>query len=572
MDCKAKFDLWKAQSSLPEEYALELAAMDEKAIAEAFTADLAFGTAGLRGIMGAGTNRMNIYTVAQTSRAIADEIVSRGASAMARGAVVCCDCRNNSLRFAAIAAGILAKAGVKVRLFDDMRPTPELSFAVREYGCEFGVNITASHNPKEYNGYKVYGANGAQINDAEADAISARRAEIDMFAQFESEAEFSSEALKALGVEIIGSETDEKFLSRVLSCTINADAAKLVPDMKIVYTPFHGTGRILVPEVLRRRGFKNIVCVEEQMVADGNFPTVASPNPEDIAGFELAIGYAKKVGSDLIIGTDPDADRIGLIVRRDDGEYVTITGNQLGVLLADYIFSAGRAAGTLPARPAVVTTIVSTMMARTVCEANGGVYGEAFTGFRFISEKMDELEAIGATAVLCFEESYGYLSGSHARDKDAVVAAMLVAELAAYHAAAGRNLAVALDGLMEKYGWYREKTMNIKMPGLDGLEKMARLMAGLREKAPESFGGTKVEAVCDYRPGIRKFACGCTEDLALKNSNVLAFELADGCKVIIRPSGTEPKVKVYVLAKADTKAEAEERLARYAAAAEGLAE
>ncbi|MBQ1224297.1 MAG: phospho-sugar mutase [Oscillospiraceae bacterium] len=557
---------------MPAEYALELANMDEKAIAEAFSADLAFGTAGLRGIMGAGTNRMNIFTVAQTSKAIADEILARGSEAVSRGAVVCCDCRNNSLRFAAIAAGIIAKCGISVKLFDDMRPTPELSFAVREYGCEFGVNITASHNPKEYNGYKVYGSNGAQINDAEADAISARRSKIDMFSLFESEDEFSPEALKALGVQLIGSETDEAFLSRVMSCAITENAAELVPDMKIVYTPFHGTGRLLVPEVLRRRGFKNIVCVEEQMIPDGNFPTVASPNPEDIAGFELAIGYAKKVGSDLIIGTDPDADRIGLIVRRADGEYVNITGNQLGVLLADYIFTAGAASGRLPEKPAVVTTIVSTMMAKTVCEANGGVYGEAFTGFRFISEKMDELEEIGATAVLCFEESYGYLSGSHARDKDAVVAAMLVAELAAYHAAAGRTLAEALDGLMEKYGWFREKTLNIKMPGLDGLEKMAALMAGLRSSAPKTFGGTDVCAVCDYRPGIRKYSDGREETLPLKNSNVLAFELADGCKVIIRPSGTEPKVKVYVLTKAETKAAAEDLLARYSSAAEKLAD
>ncbi|MBE6937696.1 MAG: phospho-sugar mutase [Ruminococcaceae bacterium] len=572
MDCKTKFALWSHRTDLPEEYAAELSAMTEKDIAEAFSADLAFGTAGLRGIMGAGTNRMNIYTVAQTSRAIADEINSRGPEAAARGAVVCCDCRNNSLRFAAIAAGVLAKNGVSVRLFDDMRPTPELSFAVREYGCEFGVNITASHNPKEYNGYKVYGANGAQINDAEADAISARRSAIDMFAQFASEDEFSPEALKALGVKIIGAETDEAFLARVMSCAITEDAAKSVPDMKIVYTPFHGTGRLLVPEVLRRRGFGNIVCVEEQMVPDGNFPTVASPNPEDIAGFELAIGYAKKVGSDLIIGTDPDADRIGLIVRREDGEYVNITGNQLGVLLADYIFAAGGANGRLPEKPAVVTTIVSTMMAKKVCEANGGIYGEAFTGFRFISEKMDELEAVGARAVLCFEESYGYLSGTHARDKDAVVAAMLVAELAAYHAARGRTLAQALDMLMEKYGWYREKTLNIKMPGLDGLEKMAALMAGLRESSPETFGGTAVKSVCDYRPGIRKFPCGKTEELPLKNSNVLAFELEDGCKVIIRPSGTEPKVKVYVLTVAGSKARAEELLARYSAAAEKLAD
>ncbi|MBR4940617.1 MAG: phospho-sugar mutase [Clostridia bacterium] len=571
MDCNSKYELWKAQSAMPLEYARELAEMDEKAVAEAFSADLAFGTAGLRGIMGAGTNRMNIFTVAQTSRAIADEINFRGPEAALRGAVVCCDCRNNSKRFAAIAAGILAKNGVRVRLFDDMRPTPELSFAVREYGCEFGVNITASHNPSEYNGYKVYGANGAQINDAEADAISARRSKIDLFGQFDSEDEFSEEALKALGVQFIGAETDEAFLARVISCAVTENAAEIVPDMKIVYTPFHGTGRLLVPEVLRRRGFKNIVCVEEQMIPDGNFPTVASPNPEDIAGFELAIGYAKKVGSDLIIGTDPDADRIGLIVRRADGEYVTITGNQLGVLLADYIFTAGAAAGTLPEKPAVITTIVSTMMAKTVCEANGGIFGEAFTGFRFISEKMDELEAIGSTAVLSFEESYGYLSGSHARDKDAVVAAMLVAELAAFHAAKGKTLAEALDGLMEKYGWYRERTLNIKMPGLDGLEKMAALMAGLREKAPESFGGTKVEAVCDYRPGIRKWACGKEESLSLKNSNVLAFELADGCKVIIRPSGTEPKVKVYVLTKAESKAAAEELLARYSAAAESLA-
>lgn len=570
MDCNSEYARWSSQKGMPEEYARELSGMTENEIKEAFSAELAFGTAGLRGIMGAGTYRMNIYTVAQTTRAIADEINARGEAACRRGAVVCCDCRNNSGRFAAIAAGVLAKNGVRVRLFDGMRPTPELSFAVREYGCEFGINITASHNPKEYNGYKVYGANGAQINDAEAAAISERRSKTDLFAQFESEDEFSRQSLLKAGVEFIGAETDEAFLSRVMSCAVTENAAGLAPDMKIVFTPFHGTGRVLVPEVLRRRGFTNVICVEEQMVPDGNFPTVASPNPEDIAGFELAIRYAKKAGSDLIIGTDPDADRIGLIVRRADGEYVNITGNQLGVLLTDYIFSAGRASGKLPEHPAVITTIVSTMMARTVCEANGGVFGEAFTGFRFISEKMDELEAKGCTAVLCFEESYGYLSGSHARDKDAVTAAMLVAELAAYHAARGKTLAGALEELMEKYGWYSERTMNIKMPGLDGLEKMAKLMARLRSDPPKEFGGEAVGAVCDYLPGTRRYADGREETLDLKKSNVLAFELADGCRVIIRPSGTEPKIKVYVLAKGGTKSEAEARLERCAKAAEKL--
>ncbi len=559
---------WLAFDGLDPETRAELTAMNEAEIRESFYAPLAFGTAGLRGIMGAGVNRMNRYTVGQTTQGLAD-VLNRTDGAAEKGVAISYDCRMHSESFAREAAAILAANGIRVFLFESMRPTPELSFAVRSLHCAAGINITASHNPKEYNGYKVYWSDGAQIGDEIASQVSEAMQQCDIFTGVRTT---DYQAAVADGsIQILGHETDEAFLSAALSCRLNPDVTQN-SDISIVYTPFHGTGYRLVPEVFRRIGLKNVHCVPEQMQPDGAFSTVKSPNPEEIEGFRLAIALAKETESDLIIGTDPDADRVGLIVRRHDGEYVPLTGNQVGILLADYIIRARRAAGSLPEKSMIVSTIVTSLMARRVCEANHVFYGESFTGFRFIAGRRAQLEAEGYTYLLGFEESYGYMVGSHCRDKDAVTASMLIAEMAADYAKQGLTLYGAMERLYETYGAYAERTMNLKFPGVDGLEAMQRLMSRLRSESLPEIGGTKVCAVRDYQSGIRKTADGQTESMKLAGSNVLYFELADGCVMIVRPSGTEPKIKIYILTKAGTRAEAAGLVERYAAAAEALAE
>jgi hypothetical protein len=464
----------------------------------------------------------------------------------------------------------MAANGIHVRIFDALRPTPELSFAVRYYGTTAGLNITASHNPKEYNGYKVYWSDGAQLPPQHAAAIADQMSRIDIFNDFVS-CDFD-EALSEGRIELIGAETDEAYLEKVLEQAINKEVVQKVADrLKIVYTPFHGAGYKLVPEALHRLGITRLYPVREQMVLDGNFSTVESPNPENPEGFYLAIDLAKQVGSDLIIGTDPDSDRIGVMVR--DGEsYTGITGNQLGVLLLDYVITARKAAGTLPANAGAVKSIVTTEMAKAVAEANGVHFEDTFTGFKFMAERIAEWEKAGSYEyIFAYEESYGYMMGDYVRDKDAVTASMMVAEMAAYYFDRGMNLKQAMESLYEKYGRYAEKTLNLVMPGLDGLAKMKNLMAQLRGEPPKAIAGTEVFRLRDYSDGsITVPELGVMGETPIKGSNVLYFELADGTSFIVRPSGTEPKIKVYILCKGADKAECDAKIKKYTEYAESL--
>ena len=569
---KDEYQLWLDSPALSEAEWAELNAIadDEKEIESRFFAPLEFGTAGLRGTMKLGLHQMNVHVIRHATQAFANVIKAEGAEAMTKGIAICFDCRNNSELFAREAACVMAANGIHVRIFDALRPTPELSFAVRYYGTTAGLNITASHNPKEYNGYKVYWSDGAQLPPQHAAAIADQMSRIDIFNDFVS-CDFD-EAVSDGRIELIGAETDEAYLEKVLEQAINKAVVKKVADsFKIVYTPFHGAGYKLVPEALHRLGITRLYPVKEQMVLDGNFSTVESPNPENPEGFYLAIDLAKQVGSDLIIGTDPDSDRIGVMVR--DGEsYTTITGNQLGVLLLDYVITARKAAGTLPANAGAVKSIVTTEMAKAVAEANGVHFEDTFTGFKFMAERISEWEKAGSYEyIFAYEESYGYMMGDYVRDKDAVTASMMVAEMAAYYFDKGMNLKQAMECLYEKYGRYAEHTLNLVMPGLDGLAKMKNLMAQLRSEPPKAIAGTEVFRLRDYSDGsITVPELGVMGETPIKGSNVLYFELADGTSFIVRPSGTEPKIKVYILCKGADKAECDAKIKKYTEYAESL--
>ena len=572
MSWRETYEEWLNSPVLSEEEWKELDAIrgDEKEIEDRFYAPLVFGTAGLRGVMGLGTNRMNIHIIRHATQAFAELIVAEGPEAMKRGICICFDCRNNSDVFAREAAAIMAANGVHVRIFESLRPTPELSFAIRQYGAQAGINVTASHNPKEYNGYKVYWSDGAQLPPQHAEQIADKMAHSDVF-RSPKRMEYEEAVSRGL-IETMGEETDELFLGNVMAQAVNRDiVAKVADDLHIVYTPFHGCGWRLVPEALKRLGIKHLYPVAEQMVLDGNFPTVKSPNPENPEGFYLGIDLAKKVNSDLIIGTDPDSDRVGVLARRN-GEYVPITGNQMGCLLLDYLIKARREAGTLPENAAAITTIVSTSMVRRICEVNNIHFDETFTGFKFIAEKLAEYKAAGSYEyILGFEESYGYMVGDYVRDKDAVTASMLIAEMAAYYFDRGMTLLDAMDELYEKYGFFREETLNLFMYGVDGLGEMRALMASLRENPPEEVGGVKVARVRDYQSGdIRIPGVGVVAKTAISGSNVLYFDLADGSALVVRPSGTEPKIKMYVLARDETAEGAMDKRARFAEYARGL--
>lgn len=563
---KEEYEHWLDSPALSEQEWAELDAIrdDEKEIENRFFAPLEFGTAGLRGTMKLGLHNMNIHIIRHATQAFANVIVAEGKDAMDKGIAIAHDCRLNGDEFAKEAACVMAANGIHVRFFESLRPTPELSFAVLHYGTTAGLNITASHNPKEYNGYKVYWSDGAQLPPQKAEAIAKQMEAIDIFTGFKS-CDFDA-AVSEGKIEILGEETDEAFLACVLGQAINKDAvAKVADDLRIVYTPFHGCGYKLVPEALKRLGIKHLYPVEQQMVIDGNFPTVESPNPENPEGFYLAAELAKKVNSDLIIGTDPDSDRIGTMVRNADGEYVTITGNQLGVLLLDYIIAARKATGTMPENAGVVASIVTTAMARAVSEANGVHYEDTFTGFKFMAERIAEWSAAGTYKyIFAFEESYGYMCGDYVRDKDAVTAAMLVAEMASFYHDKGMTLLDAINALYEKYGWFKEKTINLVMPGLDGLQKMAALMTSLRSEPPTEIAGEEVIRLRDYADGsIWVAGLGKVDRTPISGSNVLYFELADGCSFIIRPSGTEPKIKVYILSRGKDKASCEAAIERY---------
>ena len=573
MDYRKEYEKWLASPALTTEEHAELEAIkdDDKEIKERFYAPLEFGTAGLRGTMKMGLHQMNRFVINWATQGFADVINAEGAEAKERGVAICMDCRNHGYEFAKAAACVMAANGIKVRLFDELRPTPELSFAVREYHCIAGINVTASHNPKEYNGYKVYWEDGAQLPPHHADQIAKNLETIDIFTGPKT-MDFD-EAVKSGMITIFGEDCDKRFLEEVMKMVNDYESvAKVADTFKVVYTPFHGCGHKLVPEALRRLGVKHIICEPEQMKIDGNFPTVASPNPENPEGFYLAIDLAKKEGANFIIGTDPDSDRVGVMIQKPDGEFQVVTGNQMGVLLLDYLIGAMKRAGTLPANAAALKSLVTTEMARKVAESNGVACYDTFTGFKFMAEKMGQLEGSGEkTVIMSYEESYGYMIGHYVRDKDAVTASMLIAEMAAWYATQGKTLADALQELFEKYGWYGEKTLNLVMPGVDGVEKMAKLMADLRANPPKEIAGVKVVAYRDYKPGIETDALtGKETPMELKGSNVLRYHTEDGTAVIVRPSGTEPKVKVYVLTQGKDPAERDERVAKYAAWGESL--
>ncbi|MEG1396527.1 MAG: phospho-sugar mutase [Oscillospiraceae bacterium] len=566
MNYKETFQKWLTSSALDKAENAELAAIvgDEKEVESRFFAPLEFGTAGLRGTMAVGLNRMNIHVIRHATQAFASVILAEGGDAADRGIAICYDCRNHSAEFAREAACVMAANGIKVRIFDALRPTPELSFAVREYGCIAGINVTASHNPKEYNGYKVYWEDGAQLPPNHAAAIAKKMEELDIFADVKTM--HYDNAVKAGMITVLGGETDEKFMGHVLAQINDRESvAKVADTFKMVYTPFHGTGYKLIPQAIRALGVKHLFCVPEQMILDGNFPTVISPNPENPEGFTLAVALAKQEHADFILGSDPDADRVGIMVKNKAGEFVTISGNQTGVLLLDYLIGAKKRAGTLPKNAVALKTIVTTEMARKVAEVNGIRCFDTFTGFKFMAEKKNALESTGEGKVIfSYEESYGYMLGDYVRDKDAVTAALIITEMAAFYATQGKTLYDALCDLFAKYGYYGEKTLNLVMPGLDGLQKMKDLMANLRKNPLTEIAGVAVTLRKDYSDGTEtEVATGKVTQMELTGSNVLKYKLADGTDLIVRPSGTEPKVKVYVLASGENKAQCDEKVAKY---------
>ncbi|MBR2801359.1 MAG: phospho-sugar mutase [Erysipelotrichaceae bacterium] len=572
MSYKEEYLRWLNSPALSAEEKAELEAIkdDEKEIETRFYGPLEFGTAGLRGTMKTGLHNMNVHVIRHATQAFAEVILAEGEEAVKKGVAIDFDCRNHSPEFARTAAQVMAANGIRVRIFDALRPTPEVSFAVREYGCIAGINVTASHNPKEYNGYKVYWSDGAQLPPVHADQVAKKMQEIDIFDGIKL-VDFD-EAVASGMITIMSEETDERFLEEVMAMSNDSELVKKA-DFKAVFTPFHGCGWHLIPEALKRDGFKNLICEPKQMVIDGNFPTVVSPNPENPEGFYLAVDLANEVGADFILGSDPDADRIGLMVRNDEGKFIPLSGNQTGSLFLDYYIGALKRSGKMPAHPVALKSIVSTDMVRTIAEANGVECYDTFTGFKFLAEKKNQLEAETDKKVIwSFEESYGYMVGDYVRDKDAVTAALLLTEMAVYHASQGKTVYQALQDLYAKYGNFCEKTLNLVMPGLDGLQKMAALMQGLREHPLSEIAGVKVVCRKDYQPGISEdVATGEKTAMELKDSNVLEFDMEDGSNILVRPSGTEPKVKVYLLVRAGSQEEGKAKIAAYQEWAESLA-
>ena len=575
LDYMREYEKWLQSGALTADEVQELQSIagDEKEIESRFYGPLEVGTAGLRGTMKVGLHQMNVYVIRWATQGCANVICAEGEDAKKRGVAICMDCRHHSMEFARAAAEVCAANGIHVRIFESLRPTPELSFAVREYGCQAGINVTASHNPKEYNGYKVYWEDGAQLPPHHAAAIAAELEKIDIFTGVKR-MDFD-EAVKAGLIETMGDETDRKFMANVMGMVNDYDSvAKVADTFQVVYTPFHGCGYKLVPEALTRLGIRHLHCVPEQMVIDGDFPTVVSPNPENPEGFYLAIALADKVKADFIVGTDPDSDRVGIMVRNKEGKFQPVSGNQTGVLLSDYLYGAMKRSGKLPENPVMLKTIVTTEMARKVAEAHGVTCYDTFTGFKFMAEKKNQLESAGqGKVVFSYEESYGYMLGDYVRDKDAVTASLLLTEMAAWYATQGMTLYDALDVLYRKYGWYGEKTYNLVMPGLDGLEKMANLMKSLRQNPPAAISGVAVARRKDYTDGsVVDCATGAVSEMELKGSNVLRYELADGTTILVRPSGTEPKIKVYILTIGKDAVQRDANIEKYGRWAEALAQ
>ena len=549
---REEYEYWLSSNVVDEKTKEELRALegDDKEIEGRFKGMLTFGTAGLRGIMGAGIGMMNVYTVRYATQGLANLIIANGGqlggkSAEGNGVAIAHDSRNNSRLFAEEAAAVLAANNIKVYIFDDMRPTPELSFAVRETGSIAGINITASHNPKEYNGYKAYWADGAQLGPEHANIVSAEIAKVDIFKDVRT-MNYNEAVAEGL-IEILSDPMDETYINKVMETSITRKYIdQVAKEMKIVFTPFHGAGYKLVPEILKRQGYGAIIPVEEQMVPDGNFPTVKSPNPENTEGFALAIEYAKKYDAELVIGVDPDSDRCGAVVKAKDG-YKILSGNQEACLMMDYIFTVRKELGTMPEKPFVCKSIVSTVMADKIAADNGVKMYNVLTGFKFIGEKIKDLDENGDENFLFgFEESIGFLGGSYARDKDAVYAAMMMAEMACYYKAQGMSVYDGLMALYEKYGYFVENTESTVFGGFDSNERREAVMERIRKNAPEKIG-LNVEGITDYLGDVPGFT----------KSNVLFYNLADGCAVAVRPSGTEPKIKTYVMAQGATAEAAE---------------
>ncbi|MDS2476121.1 phospho-sugar mutase [Streptococcus pneumoniae] len=561
MSYQENYQKWVDFVELPDYLRQDLENMDEKTKEDAFYTNLEFGTAGMRGLVGAGTNRINIYVVRQATEGLARLIKSKGGNEKERGVAIAYDSRHFSPEFAFESAAVLAKHGIKSYVFESLRPTPELSFAVRHLNCFAGIMVTASHNPAPFNGYKVYGKDGGQMPPHDADALTTYiRAIENPFAVEVADVETE----KASGlIEVIGEAVDIEYLKEVKDININpALIEEFGKDMKIVYTPLHGTGEMLARRALAQAGFDSVQVVEAQATADPDFSTVTSPNPESQAAFALAEELGRQVGADVLVATDPDADRVGVEVLQKDGSYLNLSGNQIGAIMAKYILEAHKNAGTLPENAALCKSIVSTDLVTKIAESYGATMFNVLTGFKFIAEKIQEFEEKhNHTYMMGFEESFGYLIKPFVRDKDAIQAVLVVAELAAYYRSRGLTLADGIEEIYKEYGYYAEKTISVTLSGVDGAEQIKAIMAKFRNNAPTEWNATAITVVEDFKAQTATVADGTVTNLTTPPSDVLKYTLADGSWIAVRPSGTEPKIKFYIAVVGETNEESQAKIA-----------
>lgn len=561
MSYQENYQKWVDFVELPDYLRQDLENMDEKTKEDAFYTNLEFGTAGMRGLVGAGTNRINIYVVRQATEGLARLIESKGGNEKERGVAIAYDSRHFSPEFAFESAAVLAKHGIKSYVFESLRPTPELSFAVRHLNCFAGIMVTASHNPAPFNGYKVYGEDGGQMPPHDADALTTYiRAIENPFAVEVADTE--TEKTSGL-IEVIGEAVDIEYLKEVKDININpALIEEFGKDMKIVYTPLHGTGEMLARRALAQAGFDSVQVVEAQATADPDFSTVTSPNPESQAAFALAEELGRQVGADVLVATDPDADRVGVEVLQKDGSYLNLSGNQIGAIMAKYILEAHKNAGTLPENAALCKSIVSTDLVTKIAESYGATMFNVLTGFKFIAEKIQEFEEKhNHTYMMGFEESFGYLIKPFVRDKDAIQAVLVVAELAAYYRSRGLTLADGIEEIYKEYGYYAEKTISVTLSGVDGAEQIKAIMAKFRNNAPTEWNATAITVVEDFKAQTATAADGTVTNLTTPPSDVLKYTLADGSWIAVRPSGTEPKIKFYIAVVGETNEESQAKIA-----------
>ena len=561
MSYQENYQKWVDFADLPDYLRRDLESMDEKTKEDAFYTNLEFGTAGMRGLIGAGTNRINIYVVRQATEGLARLIESKGGNEKERGVAIAYDSRHFSPEFAFESAAVLAKHGIKSYVFESLRPTPELSFAVRHLNCFAGIMITASHNPAPFNGYKVYGEDGGQMPPHDADALTTYIRAIDNpFAVEVADVE----AEKASGlIEVIGEAVDVEYLKEVKYVNINpALIEEFGKDMKIVYTPLHGTGEMLARRALAQAGFDSVQVVEAQATPDPDFSTVKSPNPESQAAFALAEELGRQVGADVLVATDPDADRVGVEVLQKDGSYLNLSGNQIGAIMAKYILEAHKNAGTLPENAALCKSIVSTDLVTKIAESYDATMFNVLTGFKFIAEKIQEFEEKhNHTYMMGFEESFGYLIKPFVRDKDAIQAVLVVAELAAYYRSRGLTLADGIEEIYKEYGYYAEKTISVTLSGVDGAEQIKAIMAKFRNNAPKEWNATAITVVEDFKAQTSTAADGTVTALTTPPSDVLKYTLADGSWIAVRPSGTEPKIKFYIAVVGESNEDSQAKIA-----------